>query len=123
MSFPKFVNMTKNIHFFPILHVFAPLNDVRAYIAWSWKTTLITWFFYEDDIQLQIQVPPPPPVQYDRACTEVEHNHKWWSIMKPVHLTIWCRCLIKEEYSPIDCEITAIYSKLNLFDENKIHDD
>ena len=28
--------------FFPILHVFAPLNDVRAYIAWSWKTTLIT---------------------------------------------------------------------------------
>ena len=27
----------------PILHVFTPLNDVRAYIAWSWKTTLITW--------------------------------------------------------------------------------
>ena len=43
---------------FLILHVFAPLNDVRAYIAWSWKTTLITWFFFfhEDDIQLQIQV-------------------------------------------------------------------
>ena len=32
--------------FFPILHVLAPLNDVRAYIAWSWKTTLITWFFF-----------------------------------------------------------------------------
>ena len=45
MSIPKFVNMTKNIPFFPILHVFAPLNDVRAYIAWSWKTTLITWIF------------------------------------------------------------------------------
>ena len=59
MSIPKFVKMTKNIPFFPILHVFAPLNDVRAYIAWSWKTTLITWiFFYADDIQLQIQVPP-----------------------------------------------------------------
>ena len=44
MSFPKFVNMTKNnTPFFPILHVFAPLNDVRAYTAWSWKTTLITW--------------------------------------------------------------------------------
>ena len=55
--------MTKNTPFFfsPILHVFAPLNDVRAYIAWSWKTTLITWIFYEDNIQLQIQVPPPPP--------------------------------------------------------------
>ena len=45
MSFPKCVTMTKNTHFFPILHVFAPLNNVRAYIAWSWKTTLIMWFF------------------------------------------------------------------------------
>ena len=45
LSFPKFVNMTKNIPFFPILHVFAPLNDVHAYIAWSWKTTLIMWIF------------------------------------------------------------------------------
>ena len=60
MSFPKFVTMTKNTPFFPfpILHVFATLHDVHAYIAWSWKTTLITWFFYEDDIQLQMQVPP-----------------------------------------------------------------
>ena len=31
--------------FFPVLHFFGPLNDVRAYIAWSWKTTLITWIF------------------------------------------------------------------------------
>ena len=60
MSFQKLVSMTKNVPFFPILHVFAPLNDVHMYIAWSWKTTLITWIFYEDDIQLQIQVPPPP---------------------------------------------------------------
>ena len=36
---------TKNT-LIPILHVFAPLNDVRAYIAWSWKVTLITWFFF-----------------------------------------------------------------------------
>ena len=43
MSIQKFVNMTKNIPFFPILHVFAPLNDVRTYIALSWKT--ITWIF------------------------------------------------------------------------------
>ena len=45
ISFPRFVNMTKNTPFFPILHVFAPLNDVRAYIDWSWKTTLIMWIF------------------------------------------------------------------------------
>ena len=35
----------KTYLFFPILHVFAPPNDVRAYIALSWKTTLITWIF------------------------------------------------------------------------------
>ena len=35
----------KHTLFFPILHVFAPLNDVRTYSAWSWKTTLITWIF------------------------------------------------------------------------------
>ena len=34
MAFQKFVNMTKNIPFL-ILHVLAPVNDVRAYIAWS----------------------------------------------------------------------------------------
>ena len=37
--------MTKNTPFFRILHVFAPLKDVRAYIAGSWKTTLFTWIF------------------------------------------------------------------------------
>ena len=36
----------KSHTFFPILHVFAPLNDVRAYIAWSWKTNVITWNFF-----------------------------------------------------------------------------
>ena len=35
MSFQKFVNMTKNTPFSPILHVFAPLNNVRTYIAMS----------------------------------------------------------------------------------------
>ena len=35
----------KNTPFFPILHVFAPRNDVRTYIVWSWKATLITWIF------------------------------------------------------------------------------
>ena len=48
--------------FFPILHVFAPLNDVRAYIAWSWKTTLITWIcgqaWYPS---WHSSAPPPPP--------------------------------------------------------------
>ena len=44
-SFQKLSIMTKNTPFFPILHLFAPLNNVRTYSAWSWKTTLITWIF------------------------------------------------------------------------------
>ena len=51
MSFPKFVNMTKNVN--------TPFLSNFARFLHSWKTTLITWFFfYEDDNQLQIQVPP-----------------------------------------------------------------
>ena len=33
-----------------------PLNDVRAYIVWSWKTTLILWFFF---LFLRGWCPPP----------------------------------------------------------------
>ena len=44
-SFQNLSIWPKTHPFFPILHVFAPLNDVRAYSAWSWKTTLITWIF------------------------------------------------------------------------------
>ena len=35
VSLPKFVNMTKNTPFSPILHVLVPLNDVHTYIARS----------------------------------------------------------------------------------------
>ena len=45
MSFPKFVIWPKTYPFFQFCTFFAPLNDVRAYIAWSWKTTLIMWIF------------------------------------------------------------------------------
>ena len=72
----KFVNMTKNTPLFPFFHVFAPLNNVRGYIAWSWKTTLISDFFYEDDIQLQIQVPPPPPP--GPSCNMFQIGMVWW---------------------------------------------
>ena len=58
MSIPKFVYMTKNTPFFPILHVFAPLNDVRAYTARSWKTTLIMWLFEQAWYPLDIRVAP-----------------------------------------------------------------
>ena len=57
MSFPKFVYMTKNTPFFPILHIFAPLNDEREYIAWSWKQPFK--FLDKPDTPLDIWVPPP----------------------------------------------------------------
>ena len=44
-SFKNLSIRPKTHLFFPILHVFAPLSDVREYSAWSWKTTLITWIF------------------------------------------------------------------------------
>ena len=46
--------------FFASLHVFAPLNDVRAYIAWSWKTTLITWIFLRGWYPTSNTSAPPP---------------------------------------------------------------
>ena len=59
MSFPKFVNLTQNIpFFFPILPVFAPLNDIRVqYIACmvlknNPNYVNFYFLFYEDDIQL-----------------------------------------------------------------------
>ena len=68
--------MTKNTPFFPILHVFAPLNDVRAYSAWFWKTTLITWIFGRAWYPLDIRVPPPPGHCFDE---------KWIYRHRPTH--------------------------------------
>ena len=68
MSFLKFVSMTKNTLFFPILHIFAPLNDIRGtrvHCLVLKNNPNYVNFFYEDDIQLQIQVLPPPAF-YDR---------------------------------------------------------
>ena len=75
MSFPKFVNMTKNTLFFPILQVFAPLNNVRAYIAWSWKTTLITWIFFRGWYPTSnTSTPPPPPVLWSSLAWDVTQH-------------------------------------------------
>ena len=60
--------MTKNIPFFPILHVFAPLNDVRAYIAWSWKTTLITWIFLRGWYPTSNTSGPPGHITHCVCC-------------------------------------------------------
>ena len=61
MFFPKFVNMTKNTAlFFQFCTFLHPLNDVRTYIAWSWKTTLITWIFLRGWYPtLNTSAPPP----------------------------------------------------------------
>ena len=95
-----------NTSFFPILQIFAPLNDVRMYIAWSWKTTLIMWiFFYEDDIQLQIQVPPPPGIKYIETkyiigpthSSSALHNNICASYTHQLYNTLynpWKRCIM-----------------------------
>ena len=60
--------------FFPILHFFAPLNDVRAYSTWSWKTTLITWIFGRAWYPLDILVPPPNP---DKEKSTLQQLWMW----------------------------------------------
>ena len=92
MSFPKFVNMTKNIPFFPILHVFASLSDVRAYTVWSWKITLILWIFFMRMISnFKYKWPPPPRWSY---AMQSFNQAKWvWSqafyIFSFLHDCIW----------------------------------
>ena len=65
----SFQNLSKNTPFFQIFAHFAPLNNVRAYSAWSWKTTLITWNFG------RAWYPPwqssGPPGHFDRASTKI----------------------------------------------------
>ena len=56
MSFPKFVDMTKNTSFFPILHVMYPSTMYARTLPDPEKQPFfIREFCYEDDIQLQIQ--------------------------------------------------------------------
>ena len=81
MSFPKFVNMTKNTPFFPILHVFAPLNDVSVYTAWSWKTTLM-WIFYEDDGWYPTSnTSAPPPTSIFESLHTRPYNREGCSLL------------------------------------------
>ena len=48
---------------------FAPLNDVRAYIAWSWKTTLITWIFLRGWYPTSNTSGPPPSPGWEENYT------------------------------------------------------
>ena len=63
MHFPSFVShVLSKICLYDQKHTlfsnFAPLNDVRTYSAWSWKTTLITWVFGRAWYPLWYDCPP-----------------------------------------------------------------
>ena len=68
-SFQNLSIWPKTHPFFPILHVFTPLNDVRTYSAWSWKTTLIKWIFGRAWYPLHISSAPPPPPRINQSKT------------------------------------------------------
>ena len=76
--------------FFPILHVFALLSDVRAYIAWSWKTTLIN-FFSRMISNLKYKCPPQGHIvglcnhgnSIGTEPTTFIFNYGWWYITFP----------------------------------------
>ena len=59
MSFPKFVKMTRNTHFFSnFAHFCTPKRC--TYTVWPLKTTLITWFFLRGGYPTWKTSPPPP---------------------------------------------------------------
>ena len=60
MSFPKFVNMTKNTPFFQFC---TPKRCSCVHCLVLKNNPNYVNFFNEDDIQLQIQVPPPAKVK------------------------------------------------------------
>ena len=64
MSFPKFVTITKNTAFFQILHVFAPLNDVHAYIAYMVlknNPNYMNFLRVMSNFKYKCPSPSPPP--------------------------------------------------------------
>ena len=119
MSFPKCVTMTKNTPIFQILHVFAPLNNVCTYIAWSWKTTLIMWFFFcEDDIQLQIQVHPLgmyDPNLVPIADVAVTKRHQWLNQIFIFHPGVQFRFSLRESNLIATIAITIGFNERNWF--------
>ena len=92
-SFQNFSIWPKTHPFFPILHVFTPLNDVRAYSAWSWKTTLITWIFGRAWY-------PPLTFEWPPRAAGVEIRQALW----PIPLKIWwgpTKCLDQRTKWPL----------------------
>ena len=89
MFFPKFVYMTKNTPFFPILHVFAPLNDVRAYSAWSWKNNPNYVNFWTSLIPpLTFEWPPGPCMHDSVLWAWLACPCHWWLLMLLMVLAI-----------------------------------
>ena len=65
---------------------FCTLNVVRAYSAWSWKTTLITWIFGRAWYPLDVRVAPPP-----RVCPslKMERFHTYILTLMSQQVGIW----------------------------------
>ena len=56
-------------------------NDVRTYIAWSWKTTLITWIFFRGWYPTSNTSGPPGHLLTSKSCIsplpEAYRNQRW----------------------------------------------
>ena len=59
-------------HHFSNFACFVPLNDIRVYSAWSWKTTLITWIReFLESLPMTFDCPPP-------STTSIQHVRMHW---------------------------------------------
>ena len=93
MFFPKFVYMTKNIPFFPVLHVFAPLNDVRAYSNLGLKNNTNYVIFWTSLIPPLTFEWPPPGLIIDWF---LEIRHKGSRLKVPYAVTRHIFCVAKK---------------------------
>ena len=69
----------KHILFSNFTRFCTPKRCMRVHCQ-AGKTTLITWFFYEDDIQLQIQVAPLGTLHVQVLLLGLEVDHANWSL-------------------------------------------
>ena len=116
MSFPKFVNMTKNTLSPQICKFFTPKRCTRVHCLVPKNNPNYVIFFSEDDIQLQIQVPPPPGfvVTPGLGCHSTHEHVCLWDCFNP---TIWYyMCALSPLFilvpKPLDPYIVGLYNIL-----------
>ena len=105
MSFPKFVNMTKNIPFFPQFYTHKQYTHVHCLVLKNNPNYVnFFFFFYRDDIQFEIQVPPRAALRWIPQPKTFTSDFTQWPQKK----------MVRSCYSLIACKANYLWC-LELF--------